>query len=170
MLSPDLLDSTLRIVVATLAGVVLGLNRDLHGKPTGVRTLGLVSLGSALVTVATLDIARRYGAFELHVDALSRVLQGLVQGVLTGIGFIGAGVILRGTGKDRIRGLTTAATVWTTAIVGLVCGFGDWGLVVVGVIVMLLLLLFGGSFERYVRVHFTHEAPEPAPPPSPPPA
>jgi len=167
MLSPDLLDSTLRIVVATLVGVVLGLNRDLHGKPTGVRTLGLVSLGSALVTVATLDFARQYGAFDAHVDALSRVLQGLVQGVLTGIGFIGAGVILRGTGKDRIRGLTTAATVWTTAIVGLVCGLGEWAIVLVGVIVMLILLLFGGAFERYVRLHFGHETPDVIPPPPP---
>ena len=83
----DTLEIALRLGLATLVGAALGLNREIHGKPTGVRTLGLVGLGSALAVMAataTGDIA-----------APSRVMQGIV----TGIGFLGAGVILRPTGK-----------------------------------------------------------------------
>ncbi|HVZ15279.1 MAG TPA: MgtC/SapB family protein [Bauldia sp.] len=162
-MSAAVLDSILRIVVAMLAGIALGLNRDLRGKPTGVRTLGLVAMSSALITVATLNYMRSNGGmFDNHPDALSRV----VQGVLTGIGFIGAGVILRGGDKVRTRGLTTAASVWTTAIVGIVCGFGDWILVAVSVVLMLVLLIFGGAFERFVRVSIAHQTRDtpPAPP------
>src|SRR5260370_34474530 len=78
----DILDIAVRLGVATLVGVLLGLNRDLHGKSTGVRTLGLVCLGSAL---AVLSIPAATGSEE------SRVIQGLV----TGVGFLGAGVIIR---------------------------------------------------------------------------
>ena len=148
----DLIDPAARLLVALLAGMVLGLNRDLHGKPTGVRTLGLVALSSSLITVATMRYLARYGALDLHPDAVSRAIQGLVQGVLTGIGFIGAGVILRaGPPPNRIHGLTTAAAVWSTTIIGLVCGFGDWGLLVISVVLMLLLLVFGGTVERRLR-------------------
>src|SRR5947209_18775278 len=97
----DMLDIALRLIVAVLAGVALGLNRDLHGKPTGVRTLGIVGIGSAL---AVLAIGAASGA------DVSRV----IQGVLTGIGFLGVGVIVRNEGQ-HVHGLTTAACVWLTA-------------------------------------------------------
>jgi len=160
-----LLDPAARIVVAALAGTVLGLNRDLHGKSTGVRTLGLVAMSSALITVATLNLATDYGALKLNVDTLIPV----VQGVLTGIGFIGAGVILRGSTGNRVRGLTTAATVWSSAIIGLVCGLGDWPLLVIGLALIMLLLMFGGTLEKRVRSYFlpeTRDGPV-APPPLP---
>src|SRR5438132_3101455 len=100
----DILEVILRVGAATLAGAALGLNRDLHGKPTGVRTLGLVALGAA---VAVLAIRTSSAA-----DA-SRV----VQGIVTGIGFLGAGVIIRNR-SSHIHGLTTAACVWITACIG----------------------------------------------------
>src|SRR6516165_2903813 len=94
----DTLDIALRLGTATLVGVVLGLNRDLHGKVTGVRTLGLVCLGSAL---AVLSVHAVNGT-----DA-SRVIQGIV----TGVGFLGAGVIVRNNKDRHVHGLTTAACV-----------------------------------------------------------
>jgi putative Mg2+ transporter-C (MgtC) family protein len=84
-------------------GGVIGLNRELHHKPTGLRTLGLVSLGAALAVIVV--------AQDPQADA-SRV----IQGVITGVGFIGAGVILHpATAGNQVHGLTTAATIWVTA-------------------------------------------------------
>ena len=99
----------LRLAAAMVIGGVVGLDRNLHHKPTGVRTLGLVALGSALAILAVEQ--------DSQAD-ISRV----VQGVITGVGFIGAGVILhRPTGKC-VHGLTTAAAIWVTAAMGVLCG------------------------------------------------
>ena len=130
-----LLDPAARIVVAALAGTVLGLNRDLHGKSTGVRTLGLVAMSSALITVATLNLATDYGALKLNVDTLIPV----VQGVLTGIGFIGAGVVVHGQ-NEFIRGITTASAIFATAGIGVVVGTGHLALGSVTAIGVLLVL------------------------------
>src|SRR5204863_5809427 len=111
----------LRLLASVVMGMALGLNRDLHGKPTGMRTLGLVSLGAAVVTLGLTHEAR----IALDVNAFSRVLQGVVQGVLTGIGFLGGGVILRSESQDRVRNVTTAATVWVTAALGTACAVAD---------------------------------------------
>jgi hypothetical protein len=119
------LDILPRLGFATLAGMAIGLNRDLQNKPTGMRTLGLVSLGAALVTLATID----FGQLSENPDALSRVVQGVIQGVLTGVGFICAGVILRDRQGFTVHGLTTAATVWVTATrlrARRVAGGTDW--------------------------------------------
>jgi hypothetical protein len=86
----DILDIAVRLGVATLIGVLLGLNRDLHGKSTGVRTLGLVCLGSAL---AVLSIHAATGTEESRV----------IQGIVTGVGFLGAGVIIRSEKGHRAR-------------------------------------------------------------------
>src|SRR5947208_3690436 len=89
----------LRLLAAALAGVILGWPRQMSDKPIGMRTLGLVSLGAAMVTVAAL----RYAALAGHPDAISRVLQGIVQGLTVGVGFIGAGVILRRSEGQRLN-------------------------------------------------------------------
>ena len=93
----DWTDIALRLAAATAIGMVLGLNRDLHGKPTGMRTLGLVGLGASLAVTAVIDPSI---APSDALNAVSRV----VQGILTGIGFLGAGVIVRGSGEARVRG------------------------------------------------------------------
>jgi putative Mg2+ transporter-C (MgtC) family protein len=124
----------LRLVAAAVVGGLVGLNRDLHGKPTGVPTLGLVGLGSALAVLAVAGD----GAAESRV----------IQGIVTGIGFLGAGVIIRPAAKSRVHGLTTAACVWLTATLGAACGVGAWRIVVVGVPVAFVLLLFGKSVEH----------------------
>ena len=133
----DILDIAVRLGVATLVGVLLGLNRDLHGKSTGVRTLGLVCLGSAL---AVLSIHAATGTEESRV----------IQGIVTGVGFLGAGVIIRSEKGHHVHGLTTAACVWVTACVGAACAIAQWQIVVIGVVFVLILLVFGGPFERAI--------------------
>jgi putative Mg2+ transporter-C (MgtC) family protein len=153
----DFADVILRLGAATLIGAAIGLNRDLHGKPIGVRTLGLVGLASAMAALAVAPS----GSEDVHtVDATSRV----IQGVLTGIGFLGAGVIVRRSIGKGVHGLTSAACAWTTACLGLVCGLAAWPIVATGVVLVFVLLIFGGPFERmcqrWLRAHFK-EAEEP---------
>jgi putative Mg2+ transporter-C (MgtC) family protein len=135
----DLLEAAFRLLVATLAGMAIGLNRDLHNKPVGMRTLGLVSLGSALVLLAS----TRFGQLEFEQDAVSRV----IQGILTGVGFIGAGVVLHDKTQMKIHGLTTAATVWVAAVLGVTAGMGAWLVTIIGSGLTLALLVFGGRLE-----------------------
>ena len=136
-MEPELIDIVLRSAAAVGVGVLVGLNRDLAGKPIGMRTLALVSLGAAVVSIATIhfkDLAN-------HPDALSRVVQGIIQGIMGGIGFIGAGVILRDPKAGTVEGLTTASTVWLTAGLGIACGLAAWNVIAVAVIFALLTLV-----------------------------
>ena len=133
----DTADIVMRLGLAALAGGALGLNRDLHGKPTGVRTLGLVGLASALIVIAV-------GPGDGDV---SRVMQGIV----TGIGFLGAGVIIRSEKGKHVHNLTTAACVWLTACAGAACGVGEWRLLLIGAPIVAVLLIFGGAFEKWVH-------------------
>lgn len=136
-------DMVARLGAAILAGCLMGLNRDLKGKPAGVRTMGLVGLGSALATMAATGLATGAG---VNLDAISRA----IQGIITGIGFLGAGVIIKEDGQ-RIRGLTTAATIWVTAAFGMVCGIGAWRAGGIALILALFLLIFGKSIERFAH-------------------
>ena len=131
------LDIGLRLGAAASAGIVMGINRDLANKPIGMRTLGLVALGSAIAAVATIQVP---GMAE-NPDAMSRVVQGIIQGVMAGISFIGAGVILRNPQAQTVEGLTTAATVWVAAALGIACGLGRWNVVLIGTALALLLLV-----------------------------
>ncbi len=133
----DTAEIALRLGVAALTGAALGLNRDLHGKPTGVRTLALVGLAAAQIVIAV-------GNGEGDV---SRVMQGIV----TGIGFLGAGVIIRSEHGKHVHNLTTAACVWLTACVGMACGVGEWRLLLVGAPIVAVILIFGGVFEKWVH-------------------
>ena len=134
----------LRLGSAALAGVLIGINRDLANKPIGMRTLGLVALGAAVVSLAAVQVP----GIGDHPDALSRVIQGVIQGVMAGISFIGAGVILRDLRAKTVEGLTTAATVWVTAALGIACAFAAWRVVAVGVAASLVLLVLVGWLER----------------------
>ena len=136
----DWMDIILRLGGAMLVGCAIGLNRELHHKPTGMRTLGLVALGSAL---AVLGVAQ-----DLEGD-VSRV----IQGVITGIGFLGAGVILHRPTGGKVHGLTTAATIWVTASLGILCGLAAWRTVAIAAVLMLVLLSVGGPIEKWCHKH-----------------
>lgn len=141
----DQVEISLRLLVATVAGMVVGLNRDIHNKPIGMRTLGLVALGSALVILA----GSVYEGLHFSQDAVSRV----VQGILTGLGFLGAGSILRAKDGTEVQGLTTAATVWIAAGLGITAGLGAWFITVAGTLVTLFLLTYGTRLEaKLIRV------------------
>jgi putative Mg2+ transporter-C (MgtC) family protein len=127
----------LRLGAATLAGLIVGLNRDLRNRPIGMRTLSLVALGSAIVVVSTIQFP---GVAE-NSNAASRVIQGIIQGLMAGIGFIGAGVILRDSNAQRVKGLTSAATVWVTAALGIACGLGAWRTVAIALVLAFFALL-----------------------------
>src|SRR5258706_16414365 len=134
------LDITTRLGAAALVGVAIGLDRYVHHKPTGLRTLSLVATGSAALVLATVDAAN--GA--IHADAMSRV----IQGIMTGVGFLGAGVIIRGQTDDSVRGLTTAAAVWMTAALGALCGIGAWKVTVPLSATVALIMVVGSPIER----------------------
>ena len=142
----DTTEIAIRLGAAAVAGAALGLNRDLHGKATGVRTLGLVGLGAA---VAVLTVGQASG------DA-SRVIQGIV----TGIGFLGAGVILRNS-EGHVQGLTTAACVWLTACIGAACAVGEWHIVLLSVPIVFIVLVFGGRFEKLIHRHWPQRPADP---------
>ena len=143
------LDQVLRLIVAIVIGVAIGFNRELRGKPLGMRTLALVALGSAIAGTT----AVHYADLAQHPDALSRVVQGLLQGVLTGIGFIGAGVVIRDRKSATVHGLTTAATVWVTAALGIASALANWTAIASGVLLTLLILFVLGWVERRFLSH-----------------
>jgi putative Mg2+ transporter-C (MgtC) family protein len=125
-----LIDMVLRLLLAAALGAVIGYQRERANKPAGLRTHILISLGSALFTVVSI-----FG-FGDGVD-VSRV----AAGVVTGIGFIGAGVIFRGMRGDHVMGLTTAASVWITAAIGLAAGVGMYLIATVVAAITVLVLM-----------------------------
>lgn len=151
-------DLVLRLFVAVLIGGLIGWNRQRLGKPAGLRTHMLVSLGAALMILIPLQLA------PPSPDAISRT----IQGVVTGIGFLGAGEILQRSTlslkrsrqsttsepadefvEPKIKGLTSAASIWTTAALGLVTGCGLWLTSLVGAILVWFTLTLAGSLESF---------------------
>jgi putative Mg2+ transporter-C (MgtC) family protein len=118
-----------RLFAAVLLGAIVGIERERAGKPAGLRTHMLVSLGTAVVVMAC-------SGAGMNPDGLSRVIQGIV----TGIGFVGAGTILKLNEQREIQGLTTAAGLWMTAAIGVAVGLGVLGLALIGTLVTLLIL------------------------------
>jgi len=125
-----LLDISLRLLLAAALGAGIGYQRELANKPAGLRTHILISVGSALFTVVSI-----FG-FSGVVDP-SRV----AAAVVTGIGFIGAGVIFRGMRGDHVMGLTTAASVWITAAIGLAAGVGMYLIATIIAAIAVLVLM-----------------------------
>jgi putative Mg2+ transporter-C (MgtC) family protein len=146
--SLPLLEVLLRLLMAFACGAVVGLNREFRHKPAGFRTFGLVSIGTAIIVIAMENTG--------GPDAVSRV----IQGVVTGIGFIGAGVIFRREHPHKVTGLTTAAAVWLTAGLGAAAGLGEYALAGGGVVIGLLLLVLGRRFERLLTGRGKHDGPE----------
>ncbi len=124
----------IRLIAAVLLGAVVGIQRERAGKSAGVRTHMLVAMGATLFVIACLE-------FGMSASDLSRVIQGLA----TGIGFIGGGAILKLTEEREVEGLTTAAGIWLTAGVGVAAGLGRWGSAALGVVLTLIILSIIGQ-------------------------
>ncbi len=131
---------TVRLLVAALLGSLLGFEREMKGKSAGVRTHMLVALGAALFIL----VPQQAGA---TVGDLSRVMQGLVAG----IGFLGAGAIIMGSQQGTTRGLTTAANIWLTAAIGVSAGMGRESLAVLSTIIALIVLTVVPRFVGFLR-------------------
>lgn len=125
-----------RLLAATVLGALLGLQRQMAGKPAGLRTHLLVCLGSTVFVCAG-------SAGGFSPDGVSRV----VQGVATGIGFIGAGAILKLSEQQQVQGLTTAASIWMTTAIGVAVGVGALGLALMGAVASWVILAVLGRFE-----------------------
>ena len=138
-------DSVIRLTAATLMGAALGINREIRGKPAGMRTHALVALGTALATLIAIALAT--GPEGVDRSAVSRV----IQGVLAGIGFLGAGAILKAESGERVQGLTTAASVWVVAGLGIACGAGLWALALTALVLTLIVLIGGEPLERMLH-------------------
>jgi putative Mg2+ transporter-C (MgtC) family protein len=129
----------IRTITAVLLGGIVGIQREKVGKPAGLRTHMLVCLGTAVVVLGCSGIG-------MDLDGLSRVIQGIV----TGIGFIGAGTILKLTDQREIQGLTTAAGLWMTAAIGVAVGLGALGIAVIATVLMVIVLSLQG-LEDYLN-------------------
>ena len=126
----------IRTVTAVLLGGIVGIQREKVGKPAGLRTHMLVSLGTAVVVLACQGVG-------MEMDGLSRVIQGIV----TGIGFVGAGTILKLTDQKEIQGLTTATGLWMTAAIGVAVGLGALGIAVIATLLTVIVLSLQGVEE-----------------------
>lgn len=135
----DEFELALRLMAGLVAGVAVGWQRTLRRKSAGLRTFGLVGLGTAA--------AASLFSETLHPDAASRV----VQGVLTGVGFLGAGLIIRRDGDLVPHGLTTAAAIWVTAALGCSAGLGKWPVTLAATVLALLLLFLDHSLESWLQ-------------------
>ncbi len=130
------LDIFTHLLVATLAGGMIGLERSYHGRPAGFRTHTLVCVASSLLMLVTMYHARWFpGASP---DTVRMDPTRMAQGVMTGIGFLGAGVIVRE--GLTVRGLTTAASIWITAAIGILAGTGFYSAVLMGSVVTIGIL------------------------------
>jgi putative Mg2+ transporter-C (MgtC) family protein len=147
-------DTILRLGAALVIGSVLGLNRELHGKAAGLRTHALVCLGAAVAALISLQSPT--GMIPSDANAIGRI----IQGILTGIGFLGAGVILRDP-AGHVTGLTTAATIWICAVLGVACGLGYWLILGVALSLTLIALLLGHAVERIAARVFKRSQIEP---------
>ncbi|HZY16488.1 MAG TPA: MgtC/SapB family protein [Ramlibacter sp.] len=127
----------LRLLLAALLGGLLGLERERHGKPAGIRTHMLVAASSVLIVLVPLQMG-------MGEDALARVLQGL----LAGVGFVCAGSILKLEHDERVEGLTTAAGIWMTAAIGVAAGMGREMTAVLSTALVLAILALEAPIRR----------------------
>jgi len=154
--SRHLAQVVIRLLAATLLGALVGYERERAGKPAGLRTHTLVCVGTTVFILAC-------SSTTMSFDGLSRVIQGIV----TGIGFLGAGSILKLSQERDIRGLTTAAGVWMTAAIGVSVGLGSIGIAGISTLLALIILRVVGTIEaraekgRLERVREHHNSHSP---------
>jgi putative Mg2+ transporter-C (MgtC) family protein len=136
-----------RIVIAAILGAIIGWEREQHGRPAGLRTHMLVCMGAALMTIISENMYAKYQAPGLTADSFIRVDPGRIAAqIITGIGFIGAGVIMKI--GPRVQGLTTAACLWLVAGVGMAVGTGLHILALVTTLISAVVLMHLGKLEK----------------------
>lgn len=125
----------IKLFMSALLGSLIGLEREYHGRPAGLRTHMLVCVGATMITISGIMVSHQFSSGTNMGGEISRI----IAGVVTGIGFLGAGAIVRTS--DFVRGLTTAACIWFVAALGVVIGLGEYVLAGIGTGVALLILI-----------------------------
>jgi putative Mg2+ transporter-C (MgtC) family protein len=141
----DLPSIVLRLSLSLVVGALIGLERQTHNKPAGLRTHMLVSFGSALFVLASLELSSG--------DTKSEVSR-TIQGIAAGIGFLGGGEILRSrrqnSDREEVRGLTSAAAIWVSAALGTLAGCGLWEISLIGALLSYVVLNIVKKLERFL--------------------
>ena len=137
----------IRLLAAVAAGGIIGLERSYHGRPAGLRTHTLVCVASSLLMLLT--VFQWALLAEVPIDTIRVDPTRMAQGIMTGIGFLGAGVIMKE--KLTIRGLTTAASIWITAAIGVIVGMGFYTAAGAATVITLLVLSSLGWVERKLK-------------------
>jgi len=143
-------EMALHLVVALAAGGIIGIERSYHGRPAGFRTHAIVCLASSMLMILTVYHARWFEASFLERVAIDPTR--MAQGIMTGIGFLGAGVIMRE--GLTVRGLTTAASIWITAAIGILIGVGFYFPAGIGTALTLVALSAFRWIERRMPIEF----------------
>jgi putative Mg2+ transporter-C (MgtC) family protein len=138
-----------RVAGALVIGAMIGFERTFHGRPAGFRTHSLVCIASALLMIVT--VYQNQWMTLLTHEAIRTDPTRMAQGIMTGIGFLGAGVIFKE--GLTVRGLTTAASIWTTAAIGILVGIGFWFAAIVGSLAALIVL----ALFRFVEAKLPSE-------------
>lgn len=131
-------EDIISVILAVILGGAIGLERELRGKVAGLRTNILICLGAAIFTI----ISRKMGGQETSITRIA-------AGIVTGVGFLGAGAIIHG--GDGIHGLTSAATIWIVASIGMACGAGFSQLAILSSLVVLVVLIGLAPIEQWVN-------------------
>lgn len=138
-------EMALRLTIAALLGTTLGFDRESRHKPAGMRTFAMVSLGAAMFTLIALHILEQWSAQpHVRLDLIR-----LIGGIAGGIGFLGAGVIIQAQGD--IKGITTAASIWMIAAVGVACGAGAYLLAMTGVALSYMVLVVLAILKKQIN-------------------
>jgi putative Mg2+ transporter-C (MgtC) family protein len=143
------IDLILRLLLAALLGALLGLEREYRQKPAGLRTNILIAVGSALFTLMSIQLAHGGGTPDR-----------IASQIVTGVGFLGGGAILRG--RTSVHGMTTAATIWVNAAIGMAAGAGEAVMATAATVITLIVLVvlppIEAYFERRSGVSTLHQA------------
>src|ERR1041384_7925516 len=139
-----------RVIGALVIGALIGFERTFHGRPAGFRTHSLVCIASAILMIVTV-YQNQWMTFVQH-DAIRTDPTRMAQGIMTGIGFLGAGVLFKE--GLTVRGLTTAASIWVTAAIGILVGIGFWFAAIVGAVATLIVL----ALFRFIEARLPSES------------
>ena len=148
----------LRLALAVILGGVIGFNRKRHSKPAGIRTMALISLGCATFTLIGIEAVIQLAALQAGAESLTASMttgvnldsSRIIAGIVGGVGFLGAGAIIQSRGK--IQGMTSAASIWVTATIGVSVGLGLYSLAAATTFLAFIVLVLnksGGQEEEY---------------------
>lgn len=141
-MNTDFYQIIIRLIVASIIGGIIGFEREIKGRDAGIRTHTLVALGACIITLSQIEISRWVIEFTLsdssHANIISSDITRLTAQIINGIGFLGAGTIL--ISKNNVLGLTTAASIWVVASLGISIGMGYFYIAIPSLIIVLIVL------------------------------